>query len=78
MITIVDPLDENNILKMGYTNWKYYKHKPKNFILEKIIKLFRGLFEILKNDFSKYKKNKNKNFLEEMFEVKIDTNKEEI
>lgn len=80
MITIDDPMDEDNLIKGGYTPTKFFIDKPKNYICEKIRTLFQKEFEVLKNcylEFSKKTKKektteKKMDFILELFNVKID------
>lgn len=80
MITIDDPIDEDNLIKGGYTPRKFFIDKPKNYICEKIRVLFQKEFEVLKNcylEFSKKTKKekiseKKMDFILELFNEKID------
>ena len=79
MIAIDDPMDEDNLIKGGYTPRKFFKDKPKNYICEKIRTLFQKEFEVFKNcylEFSnKIKKENtsedNMDFILKLFSVKI-------
>ena len=79
MITIDDPMDEDNLIKGGYTPTKFFIDKPKNYICEKIRTLFQKEFEVLKNCYLEFSKKTKKekttekmDFILELFNVKID------
>ena len=80
MITIDDPMDEDNLIKGGYTPTKFFIDKPKNYICEKIRTLFQKEFEVLKNCYLEFSKKAKKEktsekkigFILELFNVKID------
>ena len=80
MITIDDPMDEDNLIKGGYTPTKFFIDKPKNYICEKIRTLFQKEFEVLKNCYLEFSKKAKKektsekkiDFILELFNVKID------
>ena len=79
MITIVDPINENNLIKGGYTPYSRYSEnkKPDNYILEKIQSLLKKQFEVFKKcyvDFSKkeYKADNEIHFILEFFNAKIE------